>query len=215
MDHEIHTEPGTTRLFTNPVLEIFSRTHPAFVPSIYVPVAALLLWYSLTRTSIDVLSTIGLATAGIFTWTFVEYWLHRTIMHWIPNDTWGERMHFWVHGIHHIWPNDPLRLVMPPVVSITLFFIFLGLYRWLLGAYAWAFMAGFTLGYVAYDLMHFVLHHAKFRWEWFKKLQHNHLSHHFSEKYENLRFGVSTSLWDHVFGTYRVQKSRKRETSAT
>jgi sterol desaturase/sphingolipid hydroxylase (fatty acid hydroxylase superfamily) len=214
MQGEIHTEPGTPRLFENPVLEVFTRTHPVIVPSIFLPVSAFLIWYSIARAGVSPLNSTLLAVGGIFAWTLVEYWLHRTIMHWIPDAKWGERMHFWVHGIHHTWPNDPLRLVMPPTISIALFLIFLGAYRLILGPYAWAFQAGFTVGYIAYDLTHYYLHHGKPRWKWARKLQRHHLLHHFSEKHEDLRYGVSNSFWDHVFRTYEVRETKEDRVTA-
>jgi sterol desaturase/sphingolipid hydroxylase (fatty acid hydroxylase superfamily) len=186
---------------------MLSRTHPAVVFVIYAPVVAFLLWKSIADVGISVSVTLGLALAGIAAWTLTEYWLHRTIMHWIPQARWGDRFHYWVHGIHHRWPNDPYRLVMPPTVSLTLFFVFLGLFQSLPADYCWAFHAGFTFGYLLYDLAHYAFHHFRTRFSWQKNLQRHHLLHHFNPKFEERNFSITVPLWDRVFGTARAKEN--------
>ena len=53
-------------------------------------------------------------------WTLTEYWLHRIVFHFEPEDGIGARLHWIIHGVHHDHPNDPMRLVMPPSVSVPL-----------------------------------------------------------------------------------------------
>ena len=65
-----------------------------------------------------------------------------------------------IHGVHHDHPNDPLRLVMPPAASVPLALVFYALFWLVLGAdRAFAFGAGFLAGYLAYDMIHYHLHH--------------------------------------------------------
>ena len=42
------------------------------------------------------------------------------MFHFEPEDGLGARLHWIIHGVHHDHPNDPLRLVMPPAVSVPL-----------------------------------------------------------------------------------------------
>lgn len=199
---------NSPRLFDNDFLELLTRTHPAIVFGLYTPVGLALIWYSVMHVGMGVWQSIGLASVGAIAWTFTEYWLHRTIMHWIPESVWGPRLHFWVHGIHHQWPNDPYRLVMPPAVSVSLFFIFLGLWYLLLGRYAWAFHGGFTLGYVTYDMAHYWYHHSKPRQSWARSLQRHHLMHHFNKRYDERHFAITVPLWDRLFGTGRLREDQ-------
>jgi sterol desaturase/sphingolipid hydroxylase (fatty acid hydroxylase superfamily) len=199
------------RLFRNGLLETLSRTPVYVVPAVYVPIVTYLVWYSVARKGTDVTTTFLLLAGGAFAWTLAEYWIHRAIMHWIPKFSWGERMHFWVHGIHHDWPNDPFRLVMPPSVSLVLFVIFLAIFRILFGKMCWAFLAGFTLGYIVYDVTHYLVHHTKPKKGLLRSLQKHHLSHHFQPRYENLRFSITTPMWDRVFGTREVPENRAEE----
>ena len=200
------------RLFDNDFMEILSRTHPALVVIIYLPLSLALLWHSVARVGIDGYTSLWLALVGMVAWTLTEYWLHRIIMHWVPEFSWGPRMHFWMHGVHHDWPDDPYRLVMPPSVSIVLFFIFLGLFWMTLGPYCWAFQGGFTLGYIMYDVSHYLFHHSNPQSGWVKALQRHHLLHHFNPKYEELHFSITVPMWDKLFGTTRPAKSSGSET---
>jgi sterol desaturase/sphingolipid hydroxylase (fatty acid hydroxylase superfamily) len=110
-------------------------------------------------------------------------------------------MHFLVHGVHHKWPRDKYRLVMPPAVSISLFFIFLAIFLVLFGAtYAWAVHAGYTAGYMTYDMTHYYIHHFNPKSDYGRRLKKHHMLHHFKD--DTKRFAVSNMVWDRVFGTH-------------
>ena len=70
---------------------------------------------------------------GIAVWTLSEYWLHRLLFHWQPKIPGGDRIHFIMHGVHHDHPNDPMRLVMPPAVSIPMSAVFAGAFYLIFG----------------------------------------------------------------------------------
>ncbi|WP_373046817.1 sterol desaturase family protein [Vulgatibacter sp.] len=193
--------PDSPRMFESDLLDAVSRTHFAFVPIVFVPAVAWLLWESLQHGN-GIGTTAALAFAGLLAWTLAEYWLHRTLFHWIPGGTWGERFHFLVHGVHHHWPHDKYRLVLPPGASVPLFVLFTLLWTALLGDGGWAFHGGFTLGYMIYDLTHYYVHHGRPKNRWLRKLQGHHASHHFNKKFQEKRFGVSSPLWDYVFRTH-------------
>ena len=187
-------------MFQSDLFDLFSRTHPVVVPLLFVPGAGISFALSLTRGGVGLFTTLGLCVGGFVTWTLMEYWLHRLFFHWQPPGRWGERLHFLVHGVHHTWPRDKYRLVMPPAVSISLYFIFLGMYLVLLGPrYAWGSHAGLVVGYMFYDLTHYYLHHFTPKTEYGRRLKKNHMLHHFKD--HSRRFGVSNMVWDRVFGT--------------
>lgn len=199
--------PESPRMFESDFLDFFSRTHWAVVPAVWVPVSLLMLVYSTISTTTGFVFSVLLALAGFVFWTLSEYWLHRTFFHWQPPGKWGERLHFLVHGVHHTWPKDKYRLVMPPAVNFTLFFVFLGLFYPIFGSQAvWAWHAGFVLGYVFYDCTHYWLHHHNPRSKYWLRLKKNHMLHHFED--HDSRFGVSNMVWDHVFGTVGERKVR-------
>lgn len=195
----LRATPDSPRMFESDIVDLFSRTHPAVVPILFVPAVGALLWWS-TALGVGFGITALLAVLGFAFWTLSEYWLHRTFFHWIPKGRWGDKMHFLVHGVHHTWPRDKYRLVMPPAVSLSLFFLFLGTFLVLFGTtYAWAFHAGFVAGYMFYDMTHYYLHHFNPKSKYFLTLKKHHMLHHFKEP--ESRFGVSFRFWDRVFGT--------------
>ena len=148
----------------------------------------------------SVVLTVGLIVAGYALWTLFEYWLHRIVFHFEPEDGLGARMHWIIHGVHHDHPNDPLRLVMPPAVSVPLALVVFGVLYVIFGSgYAPGLGAGFFLGYLAYDMVHYYLHHFRPRGRLGRMLRERHMRHHFQD--ETRVFGISAPYWDEVFGT--------------
>ncbi|HTA94193.1 MAG TPA: sterol desaturase family protein [Polyangiaceae bacterium] len=186
-------------MFENDVLDFFSRCHPLVVPVLYVPGVLLALAASARLSRLSVASTILLFTAGTLAWTLAEYWLHRIVFHFQGASAMSKRLHFLAHGVHHHWPHDKYRLVMPPGVSVPLYFGCLCLSLAMFGSAGWAVHAGFVFGYAYYDLTHWRLHHGRPRTAYGRRLRRHHLLHHFKET--DARFGVSNLVWDKVFGT--------------
>ena len=86
--------------------------------------------------------------------------MHRIVFHFEPEDGIGARLHWIIHGVHHDHPNDRMRLVMPPSVSVPLAIVFYVLFLLVLGGtVAPAFGAGFLVGYLIYDMTHYHVHH--------------------------------------------------------
>ena len=187
-------------MFTIPwVDKYFSRVRPTHVVAIWGPFTLYMLWRALATQpgwSIAVW-----AALGVLCWTLLEYLLHRFVFHFEPNPASElQRDASWlIHGIHHDYPWDRDRLVMPPTVTaliaVTVWFLF----RWL-GPAEHAWMAGMVGGYVWYDLTHYYLHHAAPTTAFGKWLRRYHLVHHFQTP--EVRYGITTPLWDLVFRTY-------------
>ena len=149
---------------------------------------------------VGVVAALAWIAGGYAFWTLTEYWLHRVVFHFEPENGIGARLHWMIHGVHHDHPNDPMRLVMPPSASIPLALLFGGLFWLLLGAdHATAFTAGFLAGYLAYDMIHYAVHHHVPRSAVGKRLRELHMRHHFQDHERG--FGVSAPYWDAVFGT--------------
>jgi sterol desaturase/sphingolipid hydroxylase (fatty acid hydroxylase superfamily) len=132
--------------------------------------------------------------AGFVFWTLVEYVLHRVVLHM--------RTYFApMHGQHHASPLAFLGT--PPWISIpVLCATVLAPSWWFLGFdVADGLTVGVMLGYWWYGVVHHVIHHraSTSSPSYFNKLRAWHLRHHYSPKSGN--FGVTTPVWDHVFGT--------------
>ena len=185
-------------MFESRVLDALSRVHPSVPILIFVPVIVVLEAWGLSFVS--ALGALGLFAAGYALWTLFEYWLHRIVFHFEPDRGIGARMHWIIHGIHHEHPNDPLRLVMPPAVSVPLgAAVFAVLYVAVGKRYAPAVGAGFFAGYLAYDMLHYYVHHFRPHSRVGRILRERHMRHHFQD--DTKGFGISAPYWDEVFGT--------------
>jgi dihydroceramide fatty acyl 2-hydroxylase len=208
---DIHEQPlsrtdvlrDSPRMFESRLLDALSRVHPAVPVAIFLPAVLLLAAWGLEKVSLAAMA--GLAVAGYAMWTLFEYWLHRVVFHFEPQKGLGARLHWIIHGIHHEHPNDPLRLVMPPSVSIPLGAVVLAAIYLIFGArYAPGLGAGFFAGYLAYDMIHYYVHHFRPRGRLGRMLRERHMRHHFQD--ETRGFGISAPYWDEVFRT----SSRRR-----
>ncbi len=195
----LYPRKGSAQIFKNKFLEMLTKTHPLTPLIVYLPVVSYLLFYSLNKLNFNLTTTAGFFAVGIFLWTLAEYLLHRFIFHFQPKTKLGFRIQFMIHGVHHQYPNDPKRLVMPPAVSIILAVIFWYFFKSLLGIYTFAFFPGFVMGYIIYDMTHYAIHHLKPPKNKLRYLWKHHLQHHY--RAPDKLFGVSTPLWDYVFGT--------------
>ena len=192
-------------MFESELLERFSRIHPATVFVLWVPVMVGMLCRSWSRHELSLASTVGLYVGGLLMWTLCEYVLHRWVFHWIDETPRGRRIHFVLHGVHHDFPNDKDRLVMPLGASIPLGLMFYGLFYVLLGTtVAEPLFAGLVLGYLFYDGSHYAIHHFKQKTRVGRFIKRHHMRHHHMD--HDGGFGVSTPLWDVIFRTMPVVK---------
>ena len=189
---------ASPQLFQSDFLNYFSRVHPAIPALIFVPVIVAMEWIGGDR-GWSAWQLVLLTLGGVGIWTLTEYWLHRLVFHWEPDNDFGRRMHFIIHGVHHDHPNDKLRLVMPPAVSIPLAALFFLGFSALFGDAAFPLFAGFIIGYLGYDYTHYYVHHFVPKSEFGKRLREQHMRHHFQD--HRYGFGVSSPFWDVVFHT--------------
>jgi len=190
---------GEARLLDNPRLERLTRVHPAAPSVLFLPVIVALLWRSAFHHAPHGGMSVAVL-AGLVLWTLIEYAIHRGLFHLRPRRRIGLALAYLIHGVHHAYPTDRGRLVMPPVVTVPLAVAFYALFVAAAGQpLGEALYAGFLAGYVGYDTLHYVVHIRPARARWLAVLQRNHMRHHF-ERHDR-RFGVSTTLWDHVFRT--------------
>jgi sterol desaturase/sphingolipid hydroxylase (fatty acid hydroxylase superfamily) len=196
--HKFHR--GSARMFRSGFVEFFSHVHPATPAVLYLPLVGYGLYLTLGPLGARPAAALAWFAGGYLMWTLFEYWFHRLFFHVKVTGPRTERLYFFVHGVHHDYPWDRTRLVMPPAVSLSLAVIMYGLFRLVFGPNAlWAPFAGFVFGYVVYDTVHWYTHAGKPRSRLGKLLRREHLVHHFREP--TSRFGVSCPWWDHVFGT--------------
>lgn len=206
---KIHNK-GQAQIFRNQYLEYFTKTHPLVIWAMYLPVIILLPYYSSTKLNFNGLQVSLLFLGGIFFWTFFEYIMHRFVFHWVSDNPKIQRISYVLHGNHHEFPRDKQRLFMPPVPSLIIAsLIFLLMYA-AMKEFAFSFFAGFILGYLMYGSMHYAIHAWNPRYKWMKPIWRNHHLHHY--KSEEKGFGVSSHLWDLIFGTaFNLKKEKENK----
>lgn len=188
----------STRMFKSNFMESLSKVHFAVPLFIFIPAIAVFGYLSLVTAHSTLWSFLGYYVLGLVIWTLTEYLLHRFIFHFHPSSDWGKRIHFIFHGVHHDYPKDKMRLVMPPSVSLPLALLFYFLFSLFLNnQHLWAFFPGFLTGYLVYDMMHYAMHHHNFKSPILKKIKQHHMLHHYQD--EEKGFGVSSELWDRIF----------------
>jgi sterol desaturase/sphingolipid hydroxylase (fatty acid hydroxylase superfamily) len=196
-------------MFESRLLDALSRVHPSVPVLIFGPLIAVMVIWGLTKVS--ALAALGLFAGGYMMWTLFEYWLHRLVFHFEPEQGIGARMHWIIHGVHHDHPNDPLRLVMPPAVSVPIGALVFGALYEIFGLrYAPALAAGFYAGYLIYDMIHYYLHHVTPRGRIARSLYERHMRHHFQD--DTRGFGISAPYWDEVFRTSPRSRSEQGAT---
>lgn len=157
-----------------------------------------MLWLGASRYGYPGRREAGLLTAGLLFWTLFEYVMHRYVFHLVVESTLGKRLAHTVHGVHHEYPRDRSRLFMPLVPRVLISGLVFGLMYLVMGWQALAFFPCFLLGHLVYASMHYAIHEYAPP-KLLKALWRNHHLHHY--KTPDKGFGVSTVLWDVVFGT--------------
>ncbi len=196
----VSNEDATVRMFKSDLMEALSKVHPAVPIIIYFPVISYFLFKSIMELDISFINIVTLILLGISIWTITEYTLHRFIFHFKFKSKIGEKLHFIFHGVHHDYPNDSRRLVMPPSVSIPLAVLFYYLFLSALGpVLIFPFFIGFLTGYLFYDMTHFAIHHYNMHNKFWLLLKKHHMRHHYQDPTKG--FGVSSPVWDKVIGT--------------
>src|SRR5262249_48199904 len=144
---------ASPRMYDSKFLDSGSRVHPAVPPILFVPTILVLLVYGFVEHA--GVASIGWFLGGYLFWTLTEYWLHRILFHFEPDNKLGARLHWFMHGVHHDHPNDPMRLVMAPSVSVPLAVVFITAFYAVIGTPGYLpFSAGFVAGYLFYDMLH-------------------------------------------------------------
>ncbi|MEL7587040.1 MAG: sterol desaturase family protein [Prolixibacteraceae bacterium] len=194
-----------SRLFDNQMMEVLSRSNAIAVITLYYIISGAIVLYGAVESGLAFSTQVLLFVSGLIAFTLTEYLVHRYIYHSLRL----KKMESWfyiVHEIHHQRPKDKKRLTLPLIVAVLagplVYLIF-----WLfLRNYTLFFFPGFLSGYASYLLIHYSLHTQNFKNGMFRYLWKHHAIHHF--KNDQVAYGVSSPLWDLVFGTMPSKEQR-------
>ncbi|WP_295127086.1 sterol desaturase family protein [uncultured Chitinophaga sp.] len=202
---------GQARLFESEYLEILTKTHPLIIWGMYLPLIIWSLWFAYNSLGYSGQTVMLTFLGAILFWTLAEYLLHRFVFHIVSENKAIARLAYLLHGNHHEYPRDRQRLFMPPVPSLILAAVLFALHWIFLRQATFMFFPGFILGYLIYGTMHYAIHAFNPPFKWMKALWRNHHLHHYKD--HDRGFGVSTSIWDHVFGTFFIGVQEDKEKS--
>jgi sterol desaturase/sphingolipid hydroxylase (fatty acid hydroxylase superfamily) len=217
----VSNKDESVRIFKSDFLEWFTYVHPVVPHLIFVPVTAFVLYLSYAA-GVGPARIALLFVGGLVLWTLAEYLVHRFIFHTTPEleeevrqivsglgpgeaalpklTSFRQRHYFLAHGVHHDYPNDSKRLVLPPSVSIPLAVLFFAAFSLAFGSASGpAIFGGFVIGYLIYDTVHYAVHHFSLHGRVMLYLKKKHLRHHYQDSRRD--FGVSTPLWDWILRT--------------
>jgi sterol desaturase/sphingolipid hydroxylase (fatty acid hydroxylase superfamily) len=154
------------------------------------------------------LSTLIAVLAGWLVFSFTEYGIHRWGYHG-PDSVLSR-----VHVFHH---TDPHAMVGVPLIYPIAIWAVLSAIAQLFAPFPLVAVFGGTI-LVIYEAQTFA-HAISHKWVrvhpqgTVKRLCRHHMIHHAGDGSRN--FGMSTTLWDHLLGTYaaRVERDRPRTTN--
>lgn len=196
---------GRTRLFQSPVLEALTViSAPAFIALWAVVLPAILICALIVAPTFW---APALFVVGALGWSFTEYALHRYVFHFEARSDLVKRWIFIIHGNHHADPNDPLRNLMPPAVSLSVgAVVWFVCYSAIGPAGTWTFL-GFMMGYVAYDLVHYACHQWSMKGRLARLIKVHHMRHHHLRVRGN--YAITGMAWDRLLST-RIGSIRDR-----
>jgi cyclopropane-fatty-acyl-phospholipid synthase len=141
--------------------------------------------------------------AGVLSWSLAEYAIHRFVLHGLPP------FRRW-HEAHH---DRPMALICAPTVvsaSLIVMLVFLPVFALAGLRPAAAFTLGVLAAYLAYTIAHHASHHWRARGGWLQRRKRWHALHHHHRAGASSHFGVTTGVWDRVFGTAAARVSHRR-----
>lgn len=198
---------GQGEIFNNRFLEYLTKSPPQVSAGLYIAIGLGLLFIGYARgIASSFLMGAAIFTGALLFWTFFEYIFHRYINHideYFPGSKWAQKLAYTIHGIHHEYPRDKERLIMPPVPGLLIVTVLFISFRLVFGEYVFLFMPGFMTGYLLYTFVHFSVHKRRVP-SCLKTQYRHHALHHY--KYPEKAFGVSSTFWDRVFGTMPPEK---------
>lgn len=154
----------------------------------------LLFGMMLGQIRLDPFSSLSLIAAGLAGYSFVEYAVHRWVLHGLVTDD---------HTLHHVEPFAPHALPFSTGLSAhTAMLIVLALSLGL--DQALAVTLGSSIGYAIYCQLHELMHRdPSLARRLIPRLNRHHMLHHRPGCDGGERnFGVLTTFWDRLFGTY-------------
>lgn len=151
----------------------------------------------LGRVSTDILTSTLWVIVGLGLYTLAEYVFHRLVLHELATEG---------HRLHHVEPFAPHAMPFSAGLSVhTAMLVVMAIgFGFDL---ALCVTLGSSVGYALYCQLHELIHRdPSLARRLVPRLYRHHMLHHRTDQTtgDEQNFGVLTTMWDRVFGTYRA-----------
>lgn len=191
--------------------KLSARNLKRFAPILfYVSLVAFLFPAALVIQRPSLRATLWLTSLGLLSWELLEYVLHRFVFHLDARRQSLRRLIYYAHLSHHDNPKAVDKLaaslwLSAPIASVYFLSVWALSGEWESAVYLWS---GLVAGYLIYEWLHYQAHHGRPRLALLRYLKKYHLLHHHATP--DLRFGVSSPVFDYLLGTYRPARNPVR-----
>jgi sterol desaturase/sphingolipid hydroxylase (fatty acid hydroxylase superfamily) len=153
--------------------------------------------------------TVAFVSIGLLIWGLYEYAVHRWVLHHEPSENGFDLPGNRTHLKHHADPLSLERLSVQLSESVPVSVVYC-LIAWAVTG-SWQAMTylytGLMAGYFFYEYLDFQAHHGMSRSRFVRYFRKYHLMHHHYDA--KVRYGVTSPLFDYIFGTYHITKATK------
>ncbi len=180
-----------------------------YKPAIFYSVVLILLHTAVFRSGeSSAVSAAALFVGGLLTWGLYEYAVHRWVLHREPKEDGFNLPGNVTHLRHHADPNSLERLNVQLSESVPVCVVYFLLAWGLAGSWQAAtfLYTGLMAGYFFYEYLDYQAHHGTARSRFVRYFRKYHLQHHHYDA--TVRYGVTSPLFDYLFGTYHIEKRR-------
>jgi hypothetical protein len=198
------TDYSQVEVYENPVANLLTHSTLLLSMLFWLPVVG----YMLDGYTASSGMVIGLiyGLCGFVWWFVYAYHFHR--LHHTEVDQkwatsyWRRLWHFNGHGYHHMFPHDPRRIVIHPMIASCAILPTIYAGSWVAATHYRIFMAGLILGHLFVEVVHFSLHYDTMLTPYVKPLQHHHMCHHYKIPHRFFAYGhkLEDTIWTKVLG---------------
>lgn len=193
-------EDKTPQIYPSAFKEKLTKMHYSVPFIVYTPVIFFFLYRAIVVKEMNALHFLWILPMVTIFWSWLEYFLHKHVLHRRADGSSTVELANKVHEAHHAYPNDSYRLAVHLWASIPGGIVFYGLCFLIFGSYlADAVFAGLVFYYLVYEFAHISAHKINSDNPILKKIKQHHLKHHFKD--DSKDFGFTFKIWDKIFGT--------------
>lgn len=166
---------------------------------VFTPLIFLAVYYALFELEMIWWHFILSFSGSLVFWTIFEYCMHRYFFHFNPKSILMRKFLYSMHWGHHEYPNDNRIMLVNPLVSLPVAFVFFLISYLVIQNYAFPFMAGVMSVYLLYDWFHYASHNKNYKNLWFQLMKQHHMKHHYQDPTRN--YGFTSTVCDKILNT--------------